>query len=114
MNSALLTAISGSAIRWAMGTLGAFLVARGFLSADDVSAISPQIQEALGGLVSAAALGWGAYQKQQAAHVTAAKELAAAQTGSTTASRAGDPTPPAVTATAKAIVADAAATKAGA
>lgn len=103
MNSALLTAISGSAIRWLLTLAGGFVVAHGILSADDVSAISPQIQEALGGLVSAAALGWSAYQKHKSEQTTAAKEIVAAETKTTTADRAGEDVSPAVEAKAAAI-----------
>lgn len=85
MNSTLLTAISGSFIRWALTTLGAVAVAHGAVSADDVAAISPGLQEALGGLVSAGALAWSAYAKHRAEQASAVKETVAAMTGQTAA-----------------------------
>lgn len=113
MNSALFAAITGSVIRTALVFLGGLLTAHGIMSADQYQAISPQLQEALGGIVSAGALGWAAWQKNHAAVTTAAKESAAATLGTTTAQRAGDPTPPSVVAKASAIVATENAQKAG-
>lgn len=114
MNSALLATLSGSLIRWLLTAVGAFVVAHGVLTADDVSAISPGLQEALGGLVSAAALGWSAYQKQHAATTTAAKEIVAVQTGTTTAQRTGEAPSPAAALKAVSIVAADVSQKSGA
>lgn len=103
MNPTLLSALAGSVVRWGLGILGTLAVAHGVFTSDDVSVISPQIQEALGSLVSAAALGWSAYQKHKSEQTTAAKEIVAAETKTTTADRAGEDVSPAVEAKAAAI-----------
>lgn len=114
MSSTLITAIAGSVIRTALVFLGGLLTAHGIMSADQYQSISPTLQEALGGLVSAGALGWAAWQKHHAETVTQAKEMVAVQTGTTTASRAGDTPSQAATVKAAVIVADAKAKVAGA
>jgi hypothetical protein len=112
--SAIAPALAGALIRWALTSLGVFIVAHGYLTADEYQTFAPALQEWLGGGVAVASLAWGAWQKHQAAQKTAAKEIVAVQTGTTTAERSGVPVTPAVQAKAVEIVAADIADKQGA
>jgi len=112
--TAIAPALAGAVVRWLLTGLGIFVVTHGYLTEDEYQTFAPALQEWLGGGVAVASLAWGAWSKHRAAEKTAAKEIVAVQTGTTTAERAGVPTPPAVQAKAQDIAVSIIADKQGA